>query len=71
MIVDSEASTDERIIALETRIAYQDHLLASLDEVVREFAARVEVLERKLRVVEETRARFVETGPADEAPPHY
>ncbi len=70
-MADREVSTDERIIALETRIAYQDHLLASLDEVVREFAARVEALERKLHMVQESTASYLETGPANEPPPHY
>lgn len=60
---------EERIVELEVRVAYQDKLLADLDEVVRSFAARVEALEREVRELKETAATQV--GPADETPPHY
>jgi SlyX protein len=60
---------EERIVELEVRVAYQDKLLADLDEVVRSFAARVEALERKVKELEETSAP--QAGPADETPPHY
>jgi SlyX protein len=62
---------EERIIALETRIAYQDRLLDTLDEVVREFTARIETLERKLQLVQGAVADTIEPGPSDDPPPHY
>jgi uncharacterized coiled-coil protein SlyX len=46
-----DALTD-RITDLEVRIAFQDQTVAALDEVVRQFAVRVEALERDLRRVE-------------------
>ena len=61
----------ERIVHLETRIAYQDDLLSSLDEVVREFARRVERLETELRTLRHSVGPGDELGPADEPPPHY
>jgi uncharacterized coiled-coil protein SlyX len=62
--------TDAERVALEERVAHQERLLAVLDEVVREFAARVEVLERQ--VGELRRAGDEQpVGPANEVPPHY
>ncbi len=67
-----ESSTlDERIIRLETRIAYQDHLLSTLDEVMQQFTSRVERLERKLDTLQQSVAPARETGPANDPPPHY
>ena len=66
------AELAERVTELEVKVAYQDHLLAALDEVVRTFTARVEALERELR---EVRAGIKSPpptlGPANEPPPHY
>ncbi|MDX2024025.1 MAG: SlyX family protein [Deltaproteobacteria bacterium] len=60
------------IIELEERIAYQDRLIADLDEVVRAFAARVEVLERELiRLRTSVIDAALPSGPANEPPPHY
>ncbi len=63
---------DERIDDLEIRLAQQEDTITTLDEVVREFALRVERLERAL---EDLRAATTdsrqEMGPADEKPPHY
>lgn len=63
---------EDRIVDLEVRLAYQDKIIADLDEVVRAFADRVVKLERELEVVKETLKTGVpEVGPQDEKPPHY
>lgn len=63
---------DERIVDLEVRLAYQDKIIADLDDVVRAFATRVEVLEREIKLLKETVKEGVpEVGPQDEKPPHY
>lgn len=63
---------DERIVDLQVRLAYQDKIIADLDEVVRTFARRVEILERELELVKETvKVGVAEVGPQDEKPPHY
>lgn len=63
---------EERIIALETRLAYQDRLIEDLDEVVREFASRVEKLERDLAELKKTVLEGTpDVGEAQEKPPHY
>ncbi len=63
---------EDRIVDLEVRLAYQDKIIADLDEVVRAFADRVVKLERELVVVTETLKTGVpEVGPQNEKPPHY
>ena len=41
----------ERVTDLEVRAAYQDRTIEALDVVVREFARRVEALERELEAL--------------------
>lgn len=62
-------SVENRIVDLEIRLAYQDKLIAQLDEVVREFANRVDALER--RVSEHEASADPDIGPGDDRPPHY
>ena len=66
---DSRMSVENRIVDLEIRLAYQDKLIAQLDEVVREFANRVDALER--RVSEHEMSADPDIGPGDDRPPHY
>jgi uncharacterized coiled-coil protein SlyX len=62
---------DERLIEMEIRIAHQDKALAALDDVVREFALRVERMEQELREIRKASESPTAIGPADERPPHY
>jgi SlyX protein len=63
---------DERIIALEERIAFQERVIEDLDEIVRAFTRRVEALERDLAELRKTVVATPDAiGPADEKPPHY
>ena len=64
-------TNEERLIELEARIAHQDRIIADLDDVVREFADRVQAVERELAELRETTASAAESGPPDESPPHY
>jgi uncharacterized coiled-coil protein SlyX len=63
-------SLEKRIVDLESRAAFQDKLIADLDEVVREFAIRVEKLERELKDLRES-SNAAPIGPPDDPPPHY
>lgn len=63
---------EERIIELETRVAYQDKLLNDLDEVVQQFAKRVEQAEQKIRRLEAAQMEGQDViEPHNTPPPHY
>jgi SlyX protein len=63
---------EERIIELEVKVAYQDRVIADLDEVIAAFTKRVEDLERQLRDLREALTTDdPDVGPADDPPPHY
>ena len=63
---------DDQIIRLEERLAYQDKLIADLDEVVRSLHQRLDLFERRVSSISESLRNMAEdVGPADEKPPHY
>jgi SlyX protein len=66
-------TAEERLIDLEIRYAHQSRLVAALDDVVREFAARVEKLERQMSALRESQAEAAPGAAvgSDERPPHY
>tara|TARA_R110002096_G_scaffold44526_13_gene120637 strand:- start:257619 stop:257846 length:228 start_codon:yes stop_codon:yes gene_type:complete len=68
---ESPPIEDSRIHELEVRLAYQDHLLAELDGVVRSFALRVERLEHEIAELKESTGASLEVGSGNEPPPHY
>lgn len=63
---------EDRIIELEVRVAYQDKIIADLDDVLRAFTSQVEALRRELvELKERIEGDQPDIGPADDAPPHY
>jgi uncharacterized coiled-coil protein SlyX len=65
-------SVEDQLIDLEIRFTHQGKVIATLDEVVREFAARVERLERQLTALQsQTPPPGNAGGTLDEPPPHY
>jgi uncharacterized coiled-coil protein SlyX len=63
-------SLESRLIDLEVRAAFQDKLIGDLEQVIREFSARVESLESLVKDLKES-ANAAPIGPADDPPPHY
>jgi uncharacterized coiled-coil protein SlyX len=59
----------KRVEELEVKIAFQEHTMAQLDEVVRELRAEVDSLRHELREIRE-QATVGEEDP-DQRPPHY
>lgn len=70
--VQPSPAMEDRIIELEVRVAYQDKIIADLDEVLRAFTSKVEALQRELvELKQKLEDDQPELGPADDAPPHY
>ena len=68
----SNEELSERIVDLEVRLAYQDRVVATLDEVVRTFTSRVEELERAVVALRSSVESPPATlAPSNDPPPHY
>jgi len=66
---EADDALRERITELEVRVAYQDHTIAALDEVVRNLGTRLAATEAALR---ELRSSVTRPEPTiSERPPHY
>lgn len=64
----------ERIDALETRLAFQDDTIGQLNDALIAQQARIDLLEAEMRqLVDEFRGGMsdAQIRPADELPPHY
>ena len=59
-----------RVTDAEVRLAYQERTIEALNDVVREFATRVEALERQVKALSDASGSAA-IGPALEKPPHY
>lgn len=64
-------SLESQIIDLEIRLAHQDKLIESLDDVLRSVAGRVEFLERQVKALREGSTGQANVGPGNDRPPHY
>ncbi len=67
---------EDRIVELESRLAWQDDLLEQLNQTVAQQEKRISELERMLELVSERYRALNETvetltPPEDGAPPHY
>lgn len=66
---------EERIIELETKISYQDHLIGELNDVVTSQQKQIDKLEKQVRRMEQHLKGLAGSGLArhdEEAPPpHY
>lgn len=66
------SDTDARLLALETKVAYQDKHIAELNHVVVELNQAVRDLTKRLETSERTlKAEFSGREVANEKPPHY
>ena len=64
---DNEA----RFVALETKLAYQEKLLAELNEVVIEQSRALKDLQKRAIDSESALRDAIEEKPPQERPPHY
>jgi len=67
--------TDDRLIDIETKLAYQEDLLETLNSLVIKQHARIEALENLCRDLADRVRQVKETGQTPdeqyEVPPHY
>tara|TARA_R110002072_G_scaffold303107_2_gene493746 strand:- start:18613 stop:18834 length:222 start_codon:yes stop_codon:yes gene_type:complete len=71
--------SDEQIIELQTRIAFQEDSLSALNDVITRQQSQIDALERELRLhreklvdmMDQLTDRGVATVATDERPPHY
>jgi SlyX protein len=62
----------ERLVELEIKLAYQDHVIRELDALVRAFGDRLDKAERELKTIKDgLRSPEAPLGPQHEPPPHY
>ena len=63
----------ERIDTLETRIAYQDHTIETLNQTITAQWKQIDALTRQIAQFSERlqEAEANAPGPANERPPHY
>lgn len=66
---------EERLIALETKVAYQDNTLDILNEIVTKQQDRIDMLETRVKSLKEQLALLAGTVSGgqlpDPPPPHY
>jgi SlyX protein len=67
---------EDRLIDLETRLAYQDDAIRSLSDTIARQQKQIDQLESLMRQLLERVRTLAEPGvfkgtPADEVPPHY
>ena len=62
----------DRIVELEIKLAYQDHVIRELDTLVRAFGDRLDRAERELKTLKDSLVSpAVPLGSQNEPPPHY
>lgn len=65
---------EDRVIDLETRLAFQEHTLQQLNDVIVEMRDQLDRLGHRLRSAEARLAEVdpnIPNEPQDETPPHY
>ena len=71
-MLSTQEQIEHRFIQLETKVAYQDKLIAELNDVIVERTYALDALARRLAALEKfLREPPAEAGPANEKPPHY
>lgn len=68
---DPASLLEQRFIALETKVAYQEKLLAELNEVLVEHSRVLSDLEKRALNAERALRETLADKPAHEKPPHY
>ncbi len=62
---------DDRLLEVEVKLAFLEHTVAELDEVVRETREALDRALRELGTLREQLGPPGKSSPEDEVPPHY
>ncbi len=66
---------EQRIVELETRLAFQEQALAELSDALAaarlEVAGHADLLQRTLEAMKQSRGEFYADPPEEPPPPHY
>lgn len=62
---------EQRLIAIETKLLHQDVMLEDLHQVLYKQLATIDLLEKKIKKMEEQLEASNEIRAAGEKPPHY
>jgi SlyX protein len=75
MSTESSTQLEQRVVELETRLAFQEQALADLSDALAasriEAAENAEVLRRTLDAVKQSRGEFYADPSEEPPPPHY
>jgi SlyX protein len=75
MPTESSTQLEQRVVELETRLAFQEQALADLSDALAaariETAENAEVLRRTLDAVKQSRGEFYADPSEEPPPPHY
>jgi SlyX protein len=71
--MDDIRTLSERIDVLETRLAFQDDAIETLNKTITSQWQQIDALTRQLAALSErlSEAEAASPGPANEPPPHY
>lgn len=67
----TDSESEQRFLKLETKIAYQEKLLAELNDVLLERGQEVDRLKVRVAALERQYQEGEEFSPGHEPPPHY
>jgi len=73
-MTDKEENIEDLLVDLQTRLAFQDHTISELSDVIASQQRQIDVLERRLKALDDkliTLEESVDTHHDNEKPPHY
>lgn len=66
-----DPETQERLVNIEMKISHQDLIIEDLNQVIYQQQQTIDVLSKKLKLLEDQFRADPNIGPAGEKPPHY
>lgn len=67
----SDTEYEKRFLTLETKVAYQEKMLADLNDVLLQRGSELDQLEKRVRQLERQLVEGPPDNPEQEVPPHY